>query len=294
MEKSILITGSTGFIGQNLTKLLLSLNYKVLVLIRKESKNKLFVKKTQKNNKNFHPIYFNNINTLPKKISKLKINYVINLATKWIDKHNYKDLIDVINSNILFNTAVLDVVPKKNLQKFINVSTYGLFKTSKKYNPINLYAATKKSFEDIIVYYQNNHKKTYFYNLYLYDNYGVNDKRNKIIAKILKDYKANKKTTILSNKVELNLLNVSEICKAFRLILEKKINSGNYLIRAKKFTNILDLIKKTNTKLNKKIKYNLLNKPIRKKIDFKMNLLPYWKPSTFIEKEIFDLIDENN
>ena len=34
-------------------------------------------------------------------------------------------------------------------------------------------------------------------------------------------------------------------------------------------------------------------KPIRKKIDFKMNLLPYWKPSTFIEKEIFDLIDEN-
>ena len=294
MKKSILITGSTGFIGQNLTKLLLSLNYKVLVLIRKESKNKLFVKKTQKNNKNFHPIYFNNINILPKKISKLKINYVINLATKWIDKHNYKDLIDLINSNILFNTAVLDVVPKKNLKKFINVSTYALFKTSKKYNPYNLYAATKKSFEDIIAYYQNNYKKTYFYNLYLYDNYGVNDKRSKIIAKILKDYKANKKTTILSNKVELNLLNVSEICKAFRLILEKKINSGNYLIRAKKFTNILDLIKKTNIKLNKKIKYNLLNKPIRKKIDFKMNLLPYWKPSTLIEKEIFDLIDENN
>ncbi len=294
MKKSILITGSTGFIGQNLTKLLLSLNYKVLVLIRKESKNKLFVKKTQKNNKNFHPIYFNNINILPKKISKLKIDYVINLATKWIDKHNYKDLIDLINSNILFTTAVLDVIPKKNLKKFINVSTYALFKTSKKYNPYNLYAATKKGFEDIVTYYQNNHKKTYFYNLYLYDNYGVNDKRSKIIAKILKDYKANKKTTILSNKVELNLLNVSEICKAFRLILEKKINSGNYLIRAKKFTNILDLIKKTNIKLNKKIKYNLLNKPIRKKIDFKMNLLPYWKPSTFIEKEIFYLIDENN
>ena len=48
MKESILITGSTGFIGQNLTKLLLSLNYKVLVLIRKESKNKLFVQKTQK------------------------------------------------------------------------------------------------------------------------------------------------------------------------------------------------------------------------------------------------------
>ena len=106
----------------------------------------------------------------------------------------------------------------------------------------------KKSFEDIITYYQNNNKKTYFYNLYLYDSYGVNDKRSKIISKILKDYKANKKTTILSNRVELNLLNVSEICKAFSLVLKKKINSGNYLIRAKKFTNILDLVKKTNIK----------------------------------------------
>ena len=294
MKKSILITGSTGFIGQNLTKLLLSLDYKIFALIRKKSKNKLFVINTQKYNKNFYPIYFNNLNILPKKISKLKIDYVINLATKWVDKHSYKDLIDLINSNILFTTAVLDVVPKKNLKKFINVSTYALFKTSKKYDPYNLYATTKKSFEDIITYYQNNNKKTYFYNLYLYDSYGVNDKRSKIISKILKDYKANKKTTILSNRVELNLLNVSEICKAFSLVLKKKINSGNYLIRAKKFTNILDLVKKTNIKLKKKIKYILLNKPIRKKIDFKMNLLPYWKPSTFIEKEIFDLIDENN
>ena len=60
----------------------------------------------------------------------------------------------------------------------------------------------------------------------------MNDKRSKIIAKILKDYKANKRTTILSNKVELNLLNVSEICKAFRLVKEKKLNR-NYLIKAK-------------------------------------------------------------
>ncbi len=294
MSECILITGATGFIGQNLTKLLLDLDFKVIALVRASSKNKSFVKKIKKKNNKFYPIYFKDIKSLPNKLSNMKINYVVNLATKWVEKHNYNDLISIINCNILFTTAVLDSVSKKNLKKFINVSTYVLFRDSKKYNPYNLYGATKKGFEDIIEYYKNYCKKTYFYNLYLYDSYGKKDNRNKIIAKILKDYKSNKITTILSSKVELNLLNVKEICEAFVLTLRKKIKSGNYLIKAKNFTNILSLIKKTNSKLNKKIKFKLLNKPIRKKIDFRMKLLPHWRPKSSIEKDIYNLLNENN
>ena len=84
MTKSILLTGSTGFIGQNLTTLLLSLDYKVMALVRNNSKNKLFIKNTKKNNDNFYPIYFKNLNSLPKKLSRLKIDYVVNLATNWV------------------------------------------------------------------------------------------------------------------------------------------------------------------------------------------------------------------
>ena len=66
------------------------------------------------------------------------------------------------------------------------------------------------------------------------------------------------------------------------------------MIKAKNFTNILSLIKKTNSKLNKKIKFKLLNKPIRKKIDFRMKLLPHWRPKSSIEKDIYNLLNENN
>ena len=45
---------------------------------------------------------------------------MVNLATKWVEKHNYNDLISIINCNILFTTAVLDSVSKKNLK---NLST---------------------------------------------------------------------------------------------------------------------------------------------------------------------------
>ena len=47
MKKNIIITGSTGFIGQNLTKFLLSLNYKVLVLIRKNQKINFLLKNSK-------------------------------------------------------------------------------------------------------------------------------------------------------------------------------------------------------------------------------------------------------
>ena len=48
MSECILITGATGFIGQNLTKLLLDLDFKVIALVRASSKNKSFVKKIKK------------------------------------------------------------------------------------------------------------------------------------------------------------------------------------------------------------------------------------------------------
>ena len=48
MSECILITGATGFIGQNLTKLLLDLDFKVIALVRASSKKKNFVKKIKK------------------------------------------------------------------------------------------------------------------------------------------------------------------------------------------------------------------------------------------------------
>ena len=54
--KSILLTGSTGFIGKNLITSL-DKKYKIFVLKRKNSK-----KLKSKNNKNLSVIYYSNIN----------------------------------------------------------------------------------------------------------------------------------------------------------------------------------------------------------------------------------------
>ena len=143
-------------------------------------------------------------------------------------------------------------------------------------------------------YYETTFKNVKFYNLFLHDIYGENDQRDKIIHTIIKNHKKNKKININSKKLALNLLNVEDVNQAINLIINKKIKSGDYIIKSNKFTNMVDLINKINLKIKKKIKFSVLNKEIEKEIRKKIKLLPYWKQKFTIEKDLIRYLDENN
>ena len=294
MDNKILLTGSSGFIGKSLTINLLNNKYQVFVILNNSKKNKALAKSLKKNYKNYKPIFINNVKELKKKLSKLKVNSIINLASKYLRSHNFKDMIDLINSNILFTTSVLEACPKKKLKKYINISSVMIHKNSENYLPLNLYAATKKGFLDILKFYEVSFKNTKFYNLFLHDIYGENDKRKKIIHTILENHRQKKSVKISSNKLELNLLNVKDVNQAIKVFLTKKIKPGNYIIKSSKFTNMVRLIKKINAKIDNKIKLKVLNKKIEKKIQKKITSLPHWKQNFEIENDLIKYLNDNN
>ena len=294
MNKKILITGGSGFIGKNLTLNLLDKNFTIYTVLNNKKQNKELSLKLKRKYKNFKPIFIDNINQIEKKISKINASIIINLASRYLRNHNFSKMIDLINSNILFSTSVLEAFPKKKLKQFINLSSVMIHKNSEKYLPLNLYAATKKSFLDILKYYETTFKNVKFYNLFLHDIYGENDQRDKIIHTIIMNHKKNKKININSKKLALNLLNVEDVNQAINLIINKKIKSGDYIIKSSKFTNMVDLINKINLKIKKKIRFRVLNKEIEKEIKKKIKLLPYWKQKFTIEKDLIRYLDENN
>tara|TARA_A100001011_G_C14132867_1_gene766208 strand:+ start:162 stop:1046 length:885 start_codon:yes stop_codon:yes gene_type:complete len=294
MNKKILITGGSGFIGKNLTLNLLDKNFTIYTVLNNKKQNKELSLKLKKKYKNFKPIFIDNISQIEKKVSKINASIIINLASRYLRNHNFSKMIDLINSNILFSTSVLEAFPKKKLKQFINLSSVMMHKNSEKYLPLNLYAATKKSFLDILKYYETTFKDVKFYNLFLHDIYGENDQRDKIIHTIIRNHKKNKKININSKKLALNLLNVEDVNQAINLIINKKIKSGDYIIKSNKFTNMVDLINKINLKIKKKIKFRVLNKEIEKEIRKKIKLLPYWKQKFTIEKDLIKYLDENN
>jgi nucleoside-diphosphate-sugar epimerase len=294
MNHKVLLTGSSGFIGRSLTVDLLEKKIFVFAILNNNKKNKKLAKYLKKNYKNYKPIFINNIKELKKKISQIKADNIVNLASKYLRSHNFSEMIDLINSNILFTTAVLEAYPKNKLKRYINITSVMMHRNSKNYLPLNLYAATKKSFLDILKFYEVSYKNIKFYNLFLHDIYGENDKRDKIIHTIVKNHKLNKSIKITSNKLGLNLLNVKDVNQAIKILLKSKIKSGNYIIKSRKFTNIVKLVKEINKKINNKIKFKVLNNKIEKKIEKKIDLLPNWKQNFTIEKDLIKYLNENN
>ncbi len=278
----ILLTGSSGFIGCELLKDL-SKNHKVYITLRKKNKNQL-------KNKNIVEIYFNNYETLNKKLKKVKIDTVIHCATHYVKYHNFNDLKKLSESNILFGNIILENLEKMDVKKFINFSTVWENYNGEKGNYFNLYAAYKHSFNSLIGFYKKIYKKTKFFSLIISDTFGEFDKRKKIIKVLKTNYKKNKTTNILSKNLFLNLLNVLDINNATKLILKKNIKPGAYVLKNKEDFCISTIINDINKSSIKKIKINWLsNKVIKEKI-YNYKNLKGWKPLNSKVRDISRLI----
>ena len=272
--KKILITGSTGFIGSNIF-LNIKNNFKIYLLLRRKLREKKinFIK-----NKNIKIINFKNYDELNFKIKKITVDVIIHCATYYVKKHKDKDISKIIDSNILFPNIILKNLKKMKVKKFINFTTVWENYNAQKDRSFNLYSKSKQIFRKNIDFYKNNNKKIKFYNFFVSDTYGKNDSRKKLINLLKNNYSKNKITKILSKKLYINLLNVKDILEAVNLIINKKINPGNYVLKNKYNFNLQKIVSKINYNNKKKIKIKWISSKIIKEKFYEYKKLPYWKP----------------
>ena len=282
--KKILLTGSTGFIGSELLKDL-SKDNKVYITLRRKISNKF-------KSKNIVGVQFKNYKELSNKLQKLKINSVIHCATHYVKSHNLDDIEKLGDSNILFGNIILENLEKMAVKKFINFSTVWEHANGKKDNYNNLYSAYKASFRNIIRFYKKKYIKTKFLNLVVSDTFGVNDKRKKIVKVLKTNYKKKIITKIISKNLYINLLNVSDIENAIRLILKKDYKSNTYLLQNKYDFKISDIIADINKYSDKKIKIKWLSNAIIKEKTYKFRSLKNWKPCNSKIEDLVKVITE--
>lgn len=288
--KNFLITGVSGFIGNNFIKNFTNKNNLYYILLKKSKKNKIFINSFKDKNKKF--IFFKKNFEIYTSINKLKINFFINFATYYTKDNNFKNTEQLIKSNILFPSLILESINKKYLKKVITFGSMREHHQNKEYMPDCLYAATKKSLDKLFFFHKIKLTKIKFYNLKFYETYNAHDERKKLIALIKKNYINNLTTTLVSKTLNLNFLHVDDVCRAVNIIINKNIKSGEYQIKAKKFLNPKKLIDKFNKINFKKIKYitkdnNIFN------INYNLKKLPYWKQTTNIENNFNHLLNEN-
>jgi nucleoside-diphosphate-sugar epimerase len=145
----ILVTGATGFIGTHLVFSLLEHGHEVAILKRKDSGLKGLTS-LQDQIQVFDADTYNDISFA---IGKFAPDVVVHLAALYINQHKPEHIVDLINSNVLLGTHVLEAMTENGSLQFLNIGTRWQHLKNKRYNPANLYSATKEAFKDILGYY---------------------------------------------------------------------------------------------------------------------------------------------
>jgi nucleoside-diphosphate-sugar epimerase len=203
----VLVTGATGFIGSHLVPALLNCGHEVAILKRKDSSLKELASIQSKIQVFFSDTY----NDIFFAIKKFFPNVVVHLAVMYVNQHNTEQIIDLINSNILFGTHILEAMTKNDVLNFLNIGTRWQHLKSKRYNPANLYSATKEAFKDILVYYAT--KGIKHKTLELGDTYGTGDTRKKIMELLITACQKKERLDLTPGEQVLDLTFVDDICQ---------------------------------------------------------------------------------
>lgn len=217
--KRALLTGITGFIGLNLGKALVQDGWDVYGIVRETSKVE---RVEQELGDKVTLLIHGKEQDLNAIVAKVKPDVVFHLASVFLSSHTYNDISPMIASNVTFGTELLEAMAANGVKNFVNTGTSWQHYNNEDYNPVNLYAASKQAFLDIIRYYQEA-QNVKVINLELFDTYGPGDPRRKLFA-LLKEISETHETLKMSKGEQLiDIVYIADVVSAFVL-------AGNYLL----------------------------------------------------------------
>jgi CDP-paratose synthetase len=236
---TVLIAGSTGFLGSYLLKLFIDNGYEVIAL--KRSTSNIFRIEDYLNNVIFYDIDQIEISEI---FEKHKIDIVINTVTNYGRKDN--QISSIVDTNLMFGLKLLEESVNNNVQAFINTDT--LLERN-----INAYALSKAHLVDWMEFLSN--QSTKMINIKIEHMYGPLDDENKFIYWLINQLKKNvEKIDLTSGIQKRDFIYIDDIVSAYETIIknidalsnfeEIELGSGTSI-------EVKDFIKKIHTELSK-------------------------------------------
>ena len=279
----IIVTGASGYIGSQLVKKLDSIGCDLAIIKRDNSD--LTAINDIKEKLNIY-VYDNSTECVIEIFENFKPDIVVHLASLFLVDHKSQQVENLISSNLLFSTQIAEAMKQTNVQFMVNTGTSWEHYNNSEYNPVCLYAATKNAFESILEYYIQTSKMKVA-TLKLFDTYGCNDPRLKLIPLLRRLALSGDQIDMSDGEQLMDLVHIDDVVEAYicaiMKLVEEKINGHErFIISSGKHISLRDLVKTFEQAMQVKINVNWGSRSYRYREVMipatKGTNLPGWKP----------------
>ena len=217
----VLITGATGFVGSHIVRRFFQSHWEVHAIVRPESDRKLLSEFTSIE---VHE-HSGSTASMLTILERAKPELVIHLASTFLSDHQPGQVEDLVQSNLLFGTQLVEAMTKAGALSLVNTGTAWQNYESMNYSPVNLYAATKQAFEDLLQYYVEA-RALRVVTLKLPDTYGPDDPRPKLLNLLRRLQTSNEPLRMSPGDQLIDLVHITDVVSAFVRASELALQDG--------------------------------------------------------------------
>ncbi len=218
-----LVTGGTGFVGSNLIRRLVDIGWEIHAIVRPDSDLKALDGCVDNVSLHTHD---GSTEGLMDIMSVAKPVVVFHLASLFLSEHRSKDVAQLVTSNVLFSTQLLEAMKESGVTGLVNTGTSWQHYENKDYSPVNLYAATKQSFEAILQYYVETASLKAI-TLKLFDTYGPDDPRPKLFHLLEKTAQSQSTLSMSPGEQLIDIVYIDDVIDAFLLAADEVLSDSN-------------------------------------------------------------------
>lgn len=212
-----LVTGASGYLGGRLVARLLSSGWAVHAVVRPTSIP------TDATAACLSRIVYDGTSTsLSWPLEKVAPHVIFHLAAEF--QRGAANLDSLVRANVLFPTHLAEAASAAGCRVFINTATFWQHLAGEAYDPVDLYAATKQAAEDMLFYFHRTGELTCI-TLMLFDTYGPNDPRRKLLGLLLRSAVTGSALDLSPGEQLLDLTHVDDVAAAFQAAAETALHA---------------------------------------------------------------------